>query len=287
MQQHHAATAYQPLPVAIVTGASSGFGLGASVALAQHGHLVIATMRDMGKKRGLLEKAAGAGVAERIHCFGLDVTNEPRIRELAEHVAAHFGRIDVLVNNAGFAVAGIVEEIGLDDWRRQFETNFFGAVALAKAVLPIMRGQRRGRIINIGSVSGKFGFPGMAPYAASKFALEGFSESLRLELLPFGVYVSLIEPGAFKTNIWNVGSFTSEPDSPYERQTKAIVRELRRTAATASDPDEVVRTIVRIATAKRPPKLRYPVGKGVRRSIALKALLPWRWLELAVSRMLR
>ncbi|KIL40473.1 short-chain dehydrogenase [Gordoniibacillus kamchatkensis] len=287
MQQGIASAMATERPVAIVTGASSGFGLGASIALARHGYLVIATMRDTGKKGPLLEQSERLGIAERVVCCELDVTNEARATSLAAQAAEGYGRIDVLLNNAGFAVAGFVEDIGMDAWRRQFETNLFGAVAMTKAVLPAMRARRSGRIINIGSVSGRFGFPAMGPYAASKFALEGFSESLRLELLPFGVYVSLIEPGAYKTNIWNTGSFSMPPDSPYGRQAQAMLREMRRTADTAGDPDEVVQRIVRIATSKKPPKLRYPVGRGVRRNMALKALLPWSWIELAVSKLLK
>lgn len=274
-------------PLAFVTGASSGFGLGASIELAKRGFFVIATMRDMNREAKLMELAEQAGVQRSIRCHQLDVTNEARISALVTDVLMEYGRIDVLVNNAGIAVAGFVEELTMDDWRQQFETNFFGMVAVTKSILPVFRNSRAGRIINIGSVSGRFGFPAMGPYVASKFAMEGFSESLRLEMLPFNVYVSLIEPGAFKTSIWDRSHIRTAPYTSYESQRNALQKRMEQTVESAGDPDAVVRLIARIAASPAPPKLRYPIGKGVRRNLALKAMLPWEWLERVMVRAMR
>lgn len=189
-------------PIALITGTSSGFGLLTALTLARRGYKVIATMRDLNRKDELVEQAEQAGVLERIHLMTLDVTDESSVASAIHAVTELFGRIDVLVNNAGFAVGGYVEEVSMEAWRRQMETNFFGLIAVTKGVLPIMRMQRAGLIINVSSVSGLTGFPGYAPYAASKFAVEGFSESLRQEMLSFGVRVVLVEPGSFRTPIW-------------------------------------------------------------------------------------
>ncbi|MGE5702101.1 MAG: SDR family NAD(P)-dependent oxidoreductase, partial [Clostridia bacterium] len=189
--------------------------------------------------------------------------------------------------NAGFALGGAAEEIPLDEWKRQFDTNFFGLVAMTQAVLPLMRTQKSGKIVNIGSISGRIGFPGYSPYAASKFAVEGFSESLRLELLPFGIHVVLVEPGAYKTSIWQKGFDTIQvkPGSPYEQMMQKILTISRQTAESAAPPAEVVDVIVKAVTSSA-PTLRYPIGKGTRLSIMGKALLPWKWLERAVRRVL-
>ncbi|MFC0211160.1 SDR family oxidoreductase [Paenibacillus chartarius] len=274
------------MPVAIVTGASSGFGLGTCVELARGGCFVVATMRDLSKRGPLLEQARQAGVEGRLVCECLDVTIEARTEELVRQIVATYGRIDVLVNNAGIAVAGFTEEIGLQGWKRQFDTNVFGVIAMTKAVLPYMREAGRGRIIQIGSISGRFGFPAMGPYTASKFALEGFSESLRLELLPFGVHVSIVEPGPYQTNIWSRGDFHADPHSAYARLASGVQSMMKQSAASGGDPSEVAELIARIALSRRPPKLRYPIGRGVRRNIALKQLLPWSWIELVVKRVL-
>lgn len=192
------------------------------------------------------------------------------------------------MNNAGFAVGGFVEEVSMETWRRQMETNFFGLIAVTKAVLPFMRAQRSGLIINVSSVSGLTGFPGYAPYAASKFAVEGFSESLRQEMLSYGVRVVLVEPGSFRTPIWGKGiaGIHSPEGSPYRARLEEVLRYSRRSAETAPDPQEVADLIARI-TAKRAPRLRYPVGKGSRVLMIGKALIPWKVLEGIISKSLR
>ena len=276
------------MKTALVTGASSGFGMLASVALAKSGFQVIATMRDPNRRALLLQEAEQAGAAGKIDIRKLDVTRHEQIAETVAQVIETYGRIDVLINNAGHAVGGFVEEVPLAEWYSQMETNFFGLVALTKAVLPHMRERRKGIIMNISSVSGLIGFPGYGPYAASKFAVEGFSEALRLEMLPFGVHVALVEPGAFKTNIWEKGiaRLDFHPSSPYRDMLEAVLACSRKAAETAADPAEVAETIVRIAQAEHPP-FRRMAGKGVRLAVFMKQLLPWRWLERAILRQLR
>lgn len=269
--------------VALVTGASSGFGLHTSVALAQAGFRVVAAMRSPEKRHDLLQTAETAGVRERIDVRRMDVTDHAGIVQTVEEIAAAYGRIDVLVNNAGFAAGGVVEEADGDTWRAQMETNFFGTVAVTRAVLPHMRRQRRGKIINMSSVSGRTAFPGYAPYAASKFAVEGFTEALRLEVLPFGIHAVLIEPGAYKTEIWRKGFATirMRENSPYQPMLEAVLRMSRRTAETAPPPQEVAAAVVKAALAPA-PCLRYPLGRGTAAMSLLRSLLPWKWYERIV-----
>ena len=190
----------------MLTGASSGFGLLTSVELAKAGFRVIASMRDLGKRERLMQAAASAEVSGRIDVRALDVSHVDAMPEFVQSVIRDYGRIDVLVNNAGFAVGGFAEDIQLEELRLQFETNFFGAVAMTKAVLPIMRQQRSGHIIQISSIGGLQGAVSVSSYSASKHALEGWSESLRLELNSLGIKVVLVEPGAFDTGVWTSGA---------------------------------------------------------------------------------
>ncbi|MDF2723878.1 MAG: short-chain dehydrogenase [Paenibacillus sp.] len=273
--------------IALITGTSSGFGMLTAVKLARLGFRVVATMRNTGAQRELLAKAEQAGAAANVEVLPLDVTDFAAIERVVSEVIARYGRIDVLVNNAGFAIGGFVEELTIDDWREQMETNFFGLVALTRAVLPIMRVQQSGAIVNVSSVSGLAGFPGYAAYAASKFAVEGFSESLRHEMLPFGVKVVLVEPGAYKTPIWGKGlaRIRVRPDSPYGDKLQAVMRYSQQTAASAPDPQQVADRIGEVATAAS-PKLRYPLGRGSRLLLWGKALLPWKWFEAVIRKAL-
>ncbi|ALF10848.1 oxidoreductase [Parageobacillus thermoglucosidasius] len=274
-------------PVAFVTGASSGFGLLTSVALAGEGYRVLASMRNLTNKGQLEAAAKEAVVADRIEIVQLDVTDFSAAETVIQDVIRRYGQIDLLVNNAGYAAGGFTEEVAIEEWQRQFETNFFGLVAVTKAVLPSMRERRSGKIVNISSISGRIGFPSMGPYVASKFAVEGFSESLRLEMLPYGVHVVLIEPGSYKTDIWSkgLGAVTIHPNSPYVKEMKAILKYVNKIADAAPAPDEVIRQIVQVAKSPS-PKLRYPVGKGVKLGIILKNILPWKWWERIVTKRL-
>lgn len=274
--------------IALVTGASSGFGLLIAVALAREGYRVVASMRDPERCEPLLREAGKAGVAGRLDIAKLDVTDAAAIEAAVTGTVDKYGRIDALVNNAGFAVGGFIEEVPEEAWRAQMETNFFGLVAVTRAVLPIMRSQGAGAIIQIGSVSGRVAFPGYGAYAASKFAVEGFAESLRHEAAPYGIRVYLVEPGAYRTPIWTKGfaGIHTRPKSPYERRLNAVLEFSRKTADNAPDPREVAELVVRLAKRRRPGRLRYPIGRGSRLLVLASKLLPWNWLEAAVRKTL-
>lgn len=271
--------------VAFVTGSSSGFGMLTTITLAQKHFRVIASMRNLEAAAELLAHAERAGVTKQIELVPLDVTNHSQIEVVVAQVLRTHGRIDVLVNNAGLAVGGFVEEVNMEGWRLQMETNFFGLVAMTQSIIPIMRKQQSGTIINISSVSGRVGFPGYAPYASSKFAVEGFSESLRHELSPLGIHVVLLEPGAFRTPIWDkgIGRMSSSDDSPYKDRLQAISNYSRKAGETAPDPQLVADFIGKVVDHEA-PKLRYLLGQGARTAVLGKSLLPWKWFERIIER---
>ncbi|WP_210366552.1 SDR family oxidoreductase [Bacillus sp. REN3] len=269
---------------AVITGASSGFGKLIAIELAKAGFHVIATMRDLKKAEGLQSAAALENVEKRIVILSLDVTSQQSVNDFKKELDT-IQSVDVLVNNAGFALGGFGEELSLDEFRQQFETNFFGTVAVSQAAIPYMRAKGSGKIINMSNISGRFGFPGLSAYVASKHALEGFSESLRLELRPFGIDVVLIEPGSYKTNIWsNVEKVRIHEKSPYKSAMAALLKQVNAGKNHQGEPLEVARAVVKIATSSRISKLRYPVGRGVGRLLFFKSVLPWRLIERIVMK---
>jgi NAD(P)-dependent dehydrogenase (short-subunit alcohol dehydrogenase family) len=273
-----------PDKIALVTGSSSGFGRLTSVELAKARYRVVATMRDLGRRSKLDHTAVEAGVSDRIDVRALDVTNFPEISNAVDTVVRDYGRIDVLVNNAGFAMAGFAEDIKLEELRFQFETNFFGAVAMTKGVLPTMRKQRSGHIIQISSIAGLQGSITVSSYSASKHALEGWSESLRLEVNSLGIKVVLVEPGAFDTGVWTQGARMAEEakkdTSPNFRRSLRM-REVMQKIPKA-DPIAVARAIVAIAHNPN-PKLRYLIGRDAKIQLALKRIMPWRAYEKVIA----
>lgn len=278
--------------VALVTGASSGFGLLISIELAKAGFYVYATMRNTERKQPLVEQATKEHLLDSLEIMQLDVTQLPSIQRAVKHIKETSGRIDVLVNNAGYAQAGFVEEITPMEWQQQFDTNFFGMVSMVREVVPLMREARSGRIINMSSISGLMGFPALTPYVSSKFALEGFSESLRYELAPFGIHVILIEPGSYQTNIWTRGKRMAGhhgqqgKDSPYRPFLNSIESYLQQNEKNLGDPLDVAKKVVHVATKPR-PGLRYPIGKGVGLLLLSKSILPWRLREKIVLSILK
>jgi len=274
--------------ISLITGASSGFGLLTSVELAKAKFKVIATMRDL-NRRGPLDQAASAqGLAGQIDIRQLDVTHFDSIPPFIQSVFGDYGRIDVLINNAGFAVAGFAEDVTLEELRLQFETNFFGAVAMTKAILPVMRRQRAGHIIQISSIAGVHGSYSVSSYSASKHALEGWSESLRMEVNPLGIKVVLIEPGSFQTDIWTRGAVMGKEavkDSSPNFQRSLRMREFVQKIPKA-DPIEVARVIVRVAQNPN-PKMRYLVGRDAKTQLVMKRLLPWKRYEKVIQKFLK
>ncbi|MFD2924079.1 SDR family oxidoreductase [Halobacillus naozhouensis] len=271
----------------IITGASSGFGYQTALKTAEKGMRVIATMRNMDKAEVFETEEIPGHIRENIDVWPLDVTEDASLEKFKQHLN-RLERVDVLVNNAGFAIGGFLEQVPLESYRRQFETNLFGVIAVTQSVLPMMRQHRRGKIINVSSISGRIGFPGLSPYVASKHALEGLTESLRFEVKPFGIDVSLIEPGSYETNIWGSGmelpKSAYDPESPYAFYVKALWRALNREAH--GDPVKVADLLTKLASPSTANKLRYPIGPGVRMNLFLKKVLPWFLLERTVLKKL-
>ncbi len=250
------------MPTVLVTGANSGIGLAASVELAKRGWDVVATMRDR-EKRGALEKALqAAGAAGRVRIERLDVTDEPSID--AALATLENRPLDAVVNNAGIAIGGAFEDLTDAQIRRVMEVNFFGVLALTRRLLPKFRAQRRGRILIVSSEAAFAGNPTISPYTASKWAVEGWAESLAHEVEPFNIQVVLIEPGAVKTNIWDASPRIIPQDSPY----RPLLRHLDATvdmhvAKTALEPDDVAKVIANALEAKK-PRFRTAIGPTAR-----------------------
>jgi NAD(P)-dependent dehydrogenase (short-subunit alcohol dehydrogenase family) len=277
-----------PEQVAVVTGASSGIGLLTSIELAKAKFHVIASMRDITRRSRLDEAAKSAGVTDRIDIRALNVTNFEAMPEFVSQVIRDYKRIDVLINNAGFAVAGFIEDLALEEIRSQLETNFFGHVAMTKAVLPFMRQQRSGHIIMLSSIGGLTASPTLSSYSASKFALEGWTEALRLELNTLGIKVVLVEPGSFQTDIWTRNAEIakkarngSSPNRERGERMRDRVQNLHK-----KDPIVVARAIAGIAQYAN-PKLRYLVGSDARIQLWMKRILPWKWHEKVIARVLK
>ncbi|PGZ55757.1 short-chain dehydrogenase [Bacillus anthracis] len=272
--------------IAVITGASSGFGLLTTLELAKKDYLVIATMRNLEKQGNLLSQATQLNLLQNIKIQQLDVTDQNSLHNF-QLFLKEINKVDLLINNAGYANGGFVEEIPVEEYRKQFETNFFGAISITQLVLPYMREQQSGKIINISSISGQVAFPGLSPYVSSKYALEGWSESLRLEVKPFGIDVALVEPGSYNTNIWEVGkqlaTNQSDTSSPYKEYMDKIQKHINSGSDTFGNPIDVANKIVEIAESKR-TNLRYPIGKGVKFMIFAKKILPWRLWEYLVLR---
>ena len=278
-----------PTKIAIVTGSSSGFGLLTVVELAKAGFSVVATMRQPERREKLDQALAAAGgdLASRVEVRQLDVTDFDKIPAIMKNIAIDRGRVDVLVNNAGFAVGGFAEDVALDELRLQMETNFFGQVAVTKAVLPFMRDQRGGHIIMVSSILGLISQPMVSSYCASKHALEGWAESLRIELRAFGVKVVLIEPGAFKTDIWTRNVMVSrgalDKDSPNKDRSRKFAEGVKESTRKMADPIEVAQLITQIAQDPN-PRLRYRAGKDAKMGYLLSSILPWNVWEGMVEK---
>ena len=245
--------------VVLVTGASSGIGLLMANKLHEEGFTVFGTSRNPDKYRGKVP----------FRLLSLDVTSDRSIRDCIDKLLSEVGTIDILINNAGGLLAGSVEETAIDQAYKQFETNFWGSVKMTKAVLPIMRKQRAGKIVTISSLIGLIGVPFNSYYSASKHALEGFYKSLRLELRPFNIKVSVIEPGFFKTNIDRGAEYGNETISDYEDTRKKVFQFFSESLAKSPAPTPVADVVLKIVKEKS-PKYSYPVGARTRLLPALQ-----------------
>jgi NAD(P)-dependent dehydrogenase (short-subunit alcohol dehydrogenase family) len=271
----------------VVTGSSTGIGRACAVALDRSGFHVLAGVRKAADAESI--KAAAAGIEPVI----VDVTDSATIEALREKIdAVHGGRLEGLVNNAGISVAGPVEGVPVDEWRRQFEVNVIGQVAVTKALLPALR-SARGRVAFMSSVGGKNAIGLLGPYGASKHAIEAIGDSLRQEMQPFGVNVAIIEPGSVATPIWEKGledaaksraALGEEVNRLYGERLDAFAALAEKTGAAGVPPEDVAKAVVHALTADR-PKTRYVVGRDAKAQLAMKAVLPDRGLDRLIARM--
>ena len=250
--------------VAVVTGSSSGIGFETSLLLSRNGIYTYATMRNLSKSKKLNDIVEKENLPLKV--LQLDVTDDKSVKDSISQITDESSRIDVLVNNAGYDVMGAVEDISIDEFKSQFETNLFGVIRVTKEVLPIMRNQRAGNIINISSVGGRIGIPLNSAYISSKFALEGLSESMRYELEQFGIDVILIEPGVVKSNFFEnadvVNNKTNNTISPYSQLTQKLYEgfEPMLKSNSSSLPSDVAKIIYQ-AIKSNNREVRYLVGK--------------------------
>ena len=243
--------------VALVTGSSSGIGYETSLSLAREGYFTYATMRDL-KKEAVIKKIAEEENLP-LKVIELDVDNDDSVQNAVETIIDEKQRIDVLVNNAGWGIWGTAEDVSIEEFRAQFETNFFSVVRMIQKVAPIMRKQGTGDIVNISSIAGRIGFPVSTAYISSKFAIEGLSESLRYELGPFGVDVIIIEPGVIKTNFFDSMKTAKKADDTYKEITEKVISGVKMMAEMGTPPKEVANVIIKSLKEEKPLP-RYVVG---------------------------
>jgi NAD(P)-dependent dehydrogenase (short-subunit alcohol dehydrogenase family) len=269
--------------VAVVTGSSSGIGYETALLLARTGFHTYASMHNLEKSKNITEISNIENLPLQV--VQLDVKDNKSVKDaINKIVAAENGRIDVLVNNAGYGLFSPLEEVTLDQIKEQFETNFFGIVRIVKEVLPVMRKQRNGIIVNVSSVGGKVGTPLNPAYIASKFALEGLSESMRYELKQFGINIVIIEPGVIKTNfVENIKTADkrSSPESPYADLIGRAMRGFGTMMIDNSSPPKLVAEAILNAITSKDPEIRYVVGEDaeyimkVRKSTSDKEFENW------------
>ena len=244
--------------VAIVTGTSSGIGFETAVALAKEGYHTFASMRDTSKGAELESVIKKENLS--IEIIKLDVDDEKAIQSVIDEIIQKAGRVDVLVNNAGYGQFGCTEDVTVEEFRKQFETNFFSIVKLIQGVSPIMRKQNSGVIVNISSVVGRMGLPGSPAYISTKFALEGLTECLRYELGQFGVKLTLIEPGVIKTNFFDSMKVPqTNADPKYKQMTDFMLSGLKMMVQMGTAPAQVAQTIIKAINDKE-IQPRYVVG---------------------------
>jgi NAD(P)-dependent dehydrogenase (short-subunit alcohol dehydrogenase family) len=249
--------------VAVVTGSSSGIGFEIALTLARNGFQTYATMRNLAKSENIKLIASKENLP--IYIEQLDVTDNKSVTNAIQAIVSKADRIDVLVNNAGYALTGAFEDLAIEEIKAQYETNFFGLIRTTQAVLPIMRKQKSGTIVNISSGAGRFGYPTGSAYVSTKFAVEGLSESMAYELEPLGIKVILVEPGVIKTNIANgmvIAKKSQNSNSPYSQIMQKMSTSFEHMLENASSPDLVAKVVLQAVTSEN-PSLRYLAGKDV------------------------
>ena len=264
----------------LITGSSRGLGRALSEAVLQAGHRLVATARDPAQLADLVARHGDA-----VRTVALDVTDPAAAAQAVQVAVDAFGGLDVLVNNAGYGNVDSVEDTSLDDFRRQIETNLFGTIIMTKAVIPLMREQRAGHILQLSSVGGRIGAPGRAPYSAAKWGVEGFSESLALEMALLGVHVTILEPGGFRTDFAGASTELREGRAEYDAVVGATARRQRDyDGKQPGDPARAAQAILAVAAMPQPP-LRLALGSDAVKAIEgadharLEALERWRELS--------
>lgn len=274
------------LSTVLITGGTDGLGRGAAEFLAARGYRVFAGSRNAQRRAELADFAQKKNLA--LEVLPLDVTDDASVESAVAEVERRAGSIDVLINNAGIAIGAVMEEISQADLHKQFETNFFGVVRVTQRVLPGMRRRRCGRIINLSSIAGKIASPLMGPYSSSKHALEAISDSMRLEVYPFGIHVVLIEPGFIPTSInRNAAELSSvyaanAEKSPYRGVYQGFFKTWQQTTdASKYTPEDCARVILR-AFQDTPPRARYLVTRDAKIGSAMKRFFSDRAFDRAM-----
>jgi NAD(P)-dependent dehydrogenase (short-subunit alcohol dehydrogenase family) len=253
--------------VALVTGSSSGIGFETALLLARTGFHTYASMRNLEKSKNITEIASTGKLPLQV--VQLDVNDDRSVKDAIDKIVAEKERIDVLVNNAGYGLFSPIDDITLDQLKEQFETNFFGVVRVTKEVLPIMRKQRKGTIVNVSSVGGRVGAPLNSAYIASKFALEGLSESMRYELKEFGINIVIIEPGVIKTNFAE-NIKTADARSEYAGLIGRALKGFGKMFDNNSSPPKLVAEAILNAITSKEPEIRYVVGEDAKSIMKLR-----------------
>jgi len=265
--------------IILVTGASSGIGKSTAEQLINDGHTVYGAARRIEKMKDLEEKGG--------HAIQMDVTKDSDTKACIDQIIREQGRIDVLVNNAGYAVYGPVEQVSMEDAKRQFEVNIFGLANITKKVLPHMRNQKSGTIINISSIGGKVYTPFGAWYHATKHALEGWSDCLRLDVKNFGIDVVIVEPGIIKTEFMDVmydPMVERAQDSPYAKMAESLAKSTKQAYEKPgqSSPPSVIAKVISKAVKSKKPKTRYAAGKFAKPLLFMRKWLSDKWFDKAV-----
>src|SRR5215213_2164829 len=262
----------ESIRIAVVTGSSSGIGFETSLMLARNGFQTYATMRNLAKSENIKSIATKENLP--IYIEQLDVTDNKSVTNAIQAIVSKANSIDVLVNNAGYALTGAFEDLAIEEIKAQYETNLFGVIRTTQAVLPIMRKEKSGTIVNISSGAGRFAYAGASAYISTKFAVEGLSESMSYELEPFGIKVILVEPGVIRTNIANgmvVAKKSQNPDSPYFQIMQKMSTSFEHMLENASSsPDLVAKVVLQSVTSENPSLSRYLAGKDVESWIEAK-----------------
>ncbi|MFC1512692.1 SDR family NAD(P)-dependent oxidoreductase [bacterium] len=275
--------------IVLITGCSSGFGMLTAVKLSNNREYhVFATMRNLDKKEDLVTRVQEQG--GHVDILELDVTKKNTIENAVNYIKDKHGYIDVLVNNAGFGIGGCFEDLSEQEIRNQFEVNFFGVQQVTRMCLRLMHGNGNSKIINISSIAGLIGYPGLGAYNSSKWALEGFSESLRHELLQFGIQVLLVEPGSFQTKIFEdnarfAGNMYNKESKYYDYSQRLIEKRQKSLKKIRGKPEHVADLIIKLIKKKK-PAFRTVIGKDAKLQLFAKKILPYKILEYIMKRIM-